>query len=579
MANPPLGAPQGALGQASKPPAQKYDPDLAASENIEETTTNAISPVKSLLDVESQREAMNNILLRLRSGLDSRKNQLFDPVMMKAASGFLKPTKTGSFGESLGYAAEGAGEASEKEQARQLEQQKLEAELASKEMEFRQQIGESEFLQNLRPKTNASVQPFSGIPEGEKVALATLPPNTLITPEILQQAANGKFRIDSNFMLQVPKGLRTFFQAQQTSQLKEDEMLQKERLDKRKVVPYSLRTERELNNAEYSEYAKALKEYQATGDDQKLFKYYLSKGWLENEQTRGTLAKEGEPPKPIRRAFSQAELEGEKENATATAKARAIANEALATKLLASAEASSPNTELAKSMIGYTNSNPKVFQIMNEPGIAAALLRASQQGISVGNISVNLPATTIANYKLTEEDLTALQMFAQLNAQLQINSRQLNRVPGEGSYSDMETKLLGAVYALPSDSIKAIQLKSQALIMQGTFDNEKFKLWNSKSKEPGYSYSDFVVDDDYKALKTDFGKSLERMRNSASDLLGSNKGNRANPPAAPVPPASSQGANTKVIPDSTGKKTIWEKVPDPNRPGKFMYQNTGKESK
>jgi hypothetical protein len=44
-------------------------------------------------------------------------------------------------------------------------------------------------------------------------------------------------------------------------------------------------------------------------------------------------------------------------------------------------------------------------------------------------------------------------MFAQKSSELQTRGRQLNRTPGEGSMSDFETKLLGGIYALPSDNI------------------------------------------------------------------------------------------------------------------------------
>jgi hypothetical protein len=43
---------------------------------------------------------------RLSQGLQKRANPFFDPALMKMSAGFAKPTKTGSFFESLGYAGE-----------------------------------------------------------------------------------------------------------------------------------------------------------------------------------------------------------------------------------------------------------------------------------------------------------------------------------------------------------------------------------------------------------------------------------------------------------------------------------------
>ena len=144
---------QGGLGQASaaqaRPPASpnqagsKFDAGAVQAENLEEITKSQPTGLKEKIvdDLGDQRDAMNDVLVRLREGLDARKNRLFDPVLMQTAAGFLKPTKTGSFGESLGYAAENAGVASERELLNQRENQKLELELAGKEMEFRQQLG------------------------------------------------------------------------------------------------------------------------------------------------------------------------------------------------------------------------------------------------------------------------------------------------------------------------------------------------------------------------------------------------------------------------------------------------------
>ena len=132
---------QGGLGQASalqrppvgaNPAGGKFDAGAVQAENIEKITESTGLKESVTDDLSDQREAMNNILLRLRAGLDTRKNRMFDPVLMQTAAGFLKPTKTGSFGESLGYAAENAGAEAEKEMLRNRENQKLEMELAKR---------------------------------------------------------------------------------------------------------------------------------------------------------------------------------------------------------------------------------------------------------------------------------------------------------------------------------------------------------------------------------------------------------------------------------------------------------------
>jgi len=132
-----------------------------------------------------------------------------------------------------------------------------------------------------------------------------------------------------------------------------------------------------------------------------------------------------------------------------------------------------------------------------------------------------------------------LQIFAQKYADLQSRGRQLNRTPGEGAISDYETKLLGAIYALPTDSQRAVILKSEALKLQGMFDEDRFALWKEKRKQTGYTYDDFTTDKDYKALKTEYKKTLDRVREENLDLLTpKKKAPAANAPATTPAPAA-----------------------------------------
>lgn len=96
--------------------------------------------------------------------LDARKNQLlnlsqqrmFNPTLMKFAGGMLAPTKTGGFGESLGYAATAAADEQEKEFARQQALEKLQYEL---EIESAKQKGTAAIPQLLMQMQQERAQP------------------------------------------------------------------------------------------------------------------------------------------------------------------------------------------------------------------------------------------------------------------------------------------------------------------------------------------------------------------------------------------------------------------------------------
>ena len=83
--------------------------------------------------------AYQDALSKLTDSLNSRKNRLFDPVLLAAAQGFLAPTQTGSFGESLGNAAAkiGAAESAAFKERQELDEQRLL--LASRGLEMQRQ--------------------------------------------------------------------------------------------------------------------------------------------------------------------------------------------------------------------------------------------------------------------------------------------------------------------------------------------------------------------------------------------------------------------------------------------------------
>lgn len=61
---------------------------------------------------------------------EERNNRLFDPTMLAMAQGFLAPTKSGSFGESLGNVAAAVGPAQSAEEKRVMEMAKMRLEMA-----------------------------------------------------------------------------------------------------------------------------------------------------------------------------------------------------------------------------------------------------------------------------------------------------------------------------------------------------------------------------------------------------------------------------------------------------------------
>jgi hypothetical protein len=118
--------------------------------------------------------------------------------------------------------------------------------------------------------------------------------------------------------------------------------------------------------------------------------------------------------------------------------------------------------------------------------------------------------------------------------------------------SDFETRLLGGIYALPSDSQRAVILKSQALKAQGAFDRAAAEMWIKKSKEPGYNYNDFNLDKDFLALQKDYEATLKDMRQNNLDLLAPKKKEKPSASSAPAPaPSAPAKPATAPAPSAT----------------------------
>jgi hypothetical protein len=83
----------------------------------------------------SRKQEAERQMEKLMRALDTRRNMPFDPVMMRVAGALLQPTKTGGFGESVGYAATAGAEEAEKQAARGIDLAKMEFELGQKKLE------------------------------------------------------------------------------------------------------------------------------------------------------------------------------------------------------------------------------------------------------------------------------------------------------------------------------------------------------------------------------------------------------------------------------------------------------------
>jgi hypothetical protein len=123
--------------------------------------------------------------------LAQRENRLFDPTLLAMAQGFLAPTRTGSFGESLGNVAGAVAPVQQAEDKRTMDMAKMRLDLAQQGLQtdigIRKQQGLADFLKNNTaempgmPAAAPAVQgagaaAASVMPQGGPSAPSMLPP-------------------------------------------------------------------------------------------------------------------------------------------------------------------------------------------------------------------------------------------------------------------------------------------------------------------------------------------------------------------------------------------------------------------
>jgi hypothetical protein len=598
---------QGGLGQASavqqKPPAPvqaggKFDVSAAQANNLDKIATP--NPLKNFVadELEDQREALNNALARMRASLDDRKNRRFDPVLMQTAAGFLKPTKTGSFGESLGYAAEGAGVAADREAVFEKENQKMEMELLAKEQELRRQMGSDRFLGALvnrgrgsaPPPASGAVTTPTGAPRiqgtASPVDLATTPVRPPTADQVIDAVKAGRIVIDDETILMsknIDPKLPDILRAMREGQLKEDTYnLERDKFQgtTRKVKPLGGLTEREMDRTEYAEYQAKIKEAEDANDEQILLRYYKRKGWLEGNQLNEIKpVKAGEQPAPIPRSKSQSELDAEKEAMTERQKVRAKASEDAGNMVLDRGRNSINMESLATDVLSLTDSNAKAFNLMQNATVRDAVLRAVEQGASVTagpmTVALNLPVRVAIQgnkeYQLTKDDIAALQLFQQKQSAITAEMRKMARTPGEGATDKAEGQLYAAIGILPTDSAKVLALKSEAMIQRARYDARAAELWSQfQDDNPNRSFTYFQNNNpEFRELQKNYVRTLNDMREKNADTLRSPK----KAPASETPPASAPTAPVRpaTVPATSPKPVTPTPIPTNNAPANETY--------
>lgn len=469
-------------------------------------------------------EEYQQALQRMLASLDARKNRMFDPTMLAMAQGFLAPTKTGSFGESLGSAVGGLRAAQEEEAKfeQDLAQQRLA--LAGQGLNLqRQKARERAFEGMMRPTPAGSAgepsEVVPGAPAGP-VAGATAPAGAGEVAGRVAQAPPQRlgvkiapaqqFQTREQFM--AAQRLDPSISPAQAMKAWEDyqkgmrEIRESGMFDRSTgeffATPKPELVERQIYGSTYRvpmQVASRLDDAQASGDEQT---YQAIAGRF--------LQGMGQPPRSIQQ--SEVEKAGDLERAKvlATEAAKREANVPKARDTALQISAASDRIMRDASMF------PEVFGVFEQPGIAAAFATLIDEGLSVGTTRVNMggfrKAVTQAAPRMSQDALNALMRFAGNKAELELLFRQKYLAgQGQGAISNMEQSMIPNMIGSEKDTAEVLQDKMRLLSLRSQADIKFADKWNEMSeKSPRLTYLQFERSPEYKAIVDEYTRALSR---------------------------------------------------------------------
>jgi hypothetical protein len=461
----------------------------------------------------------------MRSNLERRTNIPFDPTLMQAAAGFLAPTKTGSFGESLGAAAGNAATQAEKDWLRTQETEKMKMELAQKQALLQGQIGSREYLTHRfgnESKVGTS-QPTIGATGTTGATGATVGATTGATTGAPQGSRNKVNERDFEILglLGNPEAIKHLGERQKREQEQEKQLLDERKTraaeleaanKKFDVAPRELRgfVIKDVSSKVMDKYDKLVEQYGRDGDVNKLFDGYRSIGWELPPELKKKDGVWSAVPSQLERDVSQKASE-------AMVLADIKAQEPMILQIHTKFSTANGLANTAKDIQSIATSNKRAFDLLNEPGINAAFQRSIEKGIQAGTFGAfSLPAHEFATYKLSTEDREALQTVYRKYAELVTHFRRVSRAPGEGATDKGEGLLYSQLAGVPTDTAKAIRIAMEAIQTEATYSKAMGQAWNKFRKEDKtHSFSDFLYSDERANIDNQYNKRLEEMRQAS----------------------------------------------------------------
>jgi len=581
---------QGGLGAMSPkpegaPPPPSGDKDAARISAMEQEAPMSADDVarKSLMDRQQQSLALEQQIQLLTKSLDSRLNPGFDTPLMAMAAGFLKPTKTGSFGESLGYGMENYSKESENEFARKQMADKQRLEYMKQLADLQAQRGITDFrLQRMAPdqtvlRTGAEGMPANApgaapvgggaAPVAEGAATAPTQPiiqglkNKPITLDMLEQAyaldTTGKtgkefeeiyklqqeqIKIQRGQLISTPDGM---FNVDTQKYMPLDPYLDK---PLEAPVPYvgnqkiTQRISKEIDALD----AKFPPGNPAREDE--FAKYYARRGIGDVKYTPAVPGK----PASVSGMQTPSEKKNEELQSAENIKTQTPALQKSKDKIYMDSENARPMLNSAKFVYNFAT-NPATqgaFGVLSQGDVGGAIGTLVSEGLSTpgGGIKVAGIENAVRLIKGTPAEVAAAQQVASNYAELELAYRNKYYTgTGGGAISDKEQAVVQRIGGGLSDTAKVAAAKAEIVEARGRLDQalgDKLYAWEQQN--PNKAIQHFRQSPEVKKLLANFDNQMDKLYNK---YYGDKPAAQGSQPAAPTtarpearPPATAPSA-------------------------------------
>lgn len=449
-------------------------------------------------------EELQRIQKELTDALQNRR-QMFDPVLLAMAQGFLSPTKTGSFGEALSNVAAQVGPAQTAADKERLERLAMQRELAATDLALTQA---AEMDKRILPKLGLGPAPAapSGAPATEPAATPstaappTAAPKTEAVPPSAQKS--GMHALTDQDLVLMSRNPRYAQTAEFIRKLREDE---RQNLAFADGVLVNKSTGQEIadfrqerpdvfptlaGNARMT--ARQFKEYEKTREEKG---NEAAKEWLKTRGIESEVSIEEKKAAAKTRAEATAKAETER---TQEAIGLGDVTGRLAQYRLLSTIASGKDAS-------------QIFGIVNRPDVASSILRLVNDGVRTNATTIQAGSLIDAMRTIGLDQSTINKYELALSTMANIQLQQAKLAQGQGSVSNFERELFALASISPMDNPATIQRKVQMLQARAEFDRDVAR----RLRQSKQTIDDFKDSDQYNSMVDSY---LGRIQQIASSL-------------------------------------------------------------